>query len=209
MEKKKVKKIIRITSLLIVIFVLIAIPITKIYYPRCIYSEKDHYRRIQKRIEERFIETGVHKEYELYPLYNIDDNLSFFVVDFSTTFHIISINSFDYSCISGTSLYSLSITNPWQRYVLENGEKVYEKDKDGNDIFYNQSPYKVAEIKDEKRYLIRVRQDSNSGYIPAVKRGDKYLNLISMKEEEIVLKSNEQINETFYTFYAPKPQFNL
>ncbi|MDY4052158.1 MAG: hypothetical protein SOY80_02245, partial [Bacilli bacterium] len=128
---------------------------------------------------------------------------------FPTNYHIISINKRDYSCISGTSLYSLSITNPWQRYVLENGEKVYEKDKDGNDIFYNQSPYKVAGIKDEKRYLIKIRQGSNSDYVPAVKRGDKYLNLISMKEEEIVLKSNEQINETFYTFYAPKPQFNL
>ncbi|MDY4545083.1 MAG: hypothetical protein SPE00_07210 [Bacilli bacterium] len=209
MEKKKIKKIIRISSLLIVIFVLIAIPITKIYYPRCIYSEKDHYRRIQKRIEERFIETGVHKEYELYPLYDENDQLKYFVVDFPTNYHIISINKRDYSCISGTSLYSLSITNPWQRYVLENGEKVYEKDKDGNDIFYNQSPYKVAGIKDEKRYLIKIRQGSNSDYVPAVKRGDKYLNLISMKEEEIVLKSNEQINETFYTFYAPKPQFNL
>ena len=209
MEKKKIKKIIRISSLLIVIFVLLAIPTLKMCYPRCIYSEKDHYRRIQKRIEERFIETGVHKEYELYPLYNIDDNLSFFVVDFSTTFHIISINSFDYSCISGTSLYTLFDTDPWQRYVLENGEKVYEKDEDGNDIFYNQSPYKVAEIKDEKRYLIRVRQDSNSGYIPAVKRGDKYLNLISMKEEEIVLESKKQINELWYIYYFIKPRFNL
>ena len=209
MEKKKIKKIIRITSLLIVIFVLIAIPTLKMCYPRCIYSEKAHYRRIQKRIEERFIETGVHKEYELYPLYDENDQLKYFVVDFPTNYHIISINKRDYSCISGTSLYSLSITNPWQRYVLENGEKVYEKDKDGNDIFYNQSPYKVAGIKDEKRYLIRVRQDSNSGYIPAVKRGDKYLNLISMKEEEIVLKSNEQINETWAISCIYKPYFDL
>ena len=209
MEKKKIKKIIRITSLLIVIFVLLAIPTLKMCYPRCIYSEKAHYRRIQKRIEERFIETGVHKEYELYPLYDENDQLKYFVVDFPTNYHIININSFDYSCISGTSLYSLSITNPWQRYVLENGEKVYEKDKDGNDIFYNQSPYKVAGIKDEKRYLIKIRQGSNSDFVPAVKRGDKYLNLISMKEEEIVLKSNEEVNETFYTFYSPKPQFNL
>ena len=34
-------------------------------------------------------------------------------------------------------------------------DKVQHKDKDGNDIFYNQSPYKVAGIKDEKRYLIK------------------------------------------------------
>ena len=208
MEKKKinVKKIIKITILLII---LITIPTTIMCRSSCMYSEKGHYRRIQKRIEERFIETGVHKEYELYPLYDENDQLKYFVVDFPTNYHIININSFDYSCISGTSLYSLSITNPWQRYVLENGEKVYEKDEDGNDIFYNQSPYKVAGIKDEKRYLIKIRQGSNSDYVPAVKRGDKYLNLISMKEEEIVLKSNEQINETWTISCIYKPYFDL
>ena len=207
MDKKKinVKKIIRITILLII---LITIPTTIMCRSSCMYSEKGHYRRIQKRIEERFIETGVHKEYELYPLYDENDKLKYFVVDFPTNYHIIKINEYDLSCL-GVSMYTLSINNPWQRYVLENGEKVYEKDKDGNDIFYNQSPYKVAGIKDEKRYLIRVRQDSNSGYIPAVKRGDKYLNLISMKEEEIVLKSNEQINETWAISCIYKPYFDL
>ncbi|MDY4052161.1 MAG: hypothetical protein SOY80_02260 [Bacilli bacterium] len=94
-------------------------------------------------------------------------------------------------------MYTLFETDPWQRYVLENGEKVCEKDKDGNDIFYNQSPYKVAGIKDEKRYLMCVQQDSNFNYVPAVKRGDKYLNLISMKEEEIILESKEEINESW------------
>ena len=172
------------------------------------YSEKGHYRRIQKRIEERFIETGVHKEYELYPLYDENDKLKYLVVDFPTNYHIIKINEYDLSCL-GVSMYTLSINNPWQRYVLENGEKVYEKDKDGNDIFYKQSPYKVAGIKDEKRYLIEVSQGSSSSYVPAVKRGDKYLNLISMKEEEIVLKSNEEINETWTISCIYKPYFDL
>ncbi len=207
MDKKKinVKKIIRITILLII---LITIPTTIMCRSSCMYSEKGHYRRIQKRIEERFIETGVHKEYELYPLYDENDKLKYFVVDFPTNYHIIKINEYDLSCL-GVSMYTLSINNPWQRYVLENGEKVYEKDKDGNDIFYKQSPYKVAGIKDEKRYLIEVSQGSSSSYVPAVKRGDKYLNLISMKEEEIVLKSNEQINETWTISCIYKPYFDL
>ena len=207
MEKKKIniKKIIKITILLII---LITIPTTIMCRSSCMYSEKGHYRRIQKRIEERFIETGVHKEYELYPLYDENDKLKYFVVDFPTNYHIIKINEYDLSCL-GVSMYTLSINNPWQRYVLENGEKVYEKDKDGNDIFYKQSPYKVAGIKDEKRYLIEVSQGSSSSYVPAVKRGDKYLNLISMKEEEIVLKSNEQINETWTISCIYKPYFDL
>ena len=207
MDKKKinVKKIIRITILLII---LITIPTTIMCRSSCMYSEKGHYRRIQKRIEERFIETGVHKEYELYPLYDEEDKLRYFVVDFPTNYHIIRINKYDLSCL-GVSMYTLSINNPWQRYVLENGEKVYEKDKDGNDIFYKQSPYKVAGIKDEKRYLIEVSQGSSSSYVPAVKRGDKYLNLISMKEEEIVLKSNEEINETWTISCIYKPYFDL
>ncbi len=207
MDKKKinVKKIIRITILLII---LITIPTTIMCRSSCMYSEKGHYRRIQKRIEERFIETGVHKEYELYPLYDEEDKLRYFVVDFPTNYHIIRINKYDLGCL-GVSMYTLFETDPWQRYVLENGEKVYEKDKDGNDIFYKQSPYKIAGIKDEKKYLIEVSQGSSSSYVPAVKRGDKYLNLISMKEEEIVLKSNEQINETWTISCIYKPYFDL
>ncbi len=195
MDKKKinVKKIIRITILLII---LITIPTTIMCRSSCMYSEKGHYRRIKKKIEERFIETGVHKEYELYPLYDEEDKLRYFVVDFPTNYHIIRINKYDLGCL-GVSMYTLFETDPWQRYVLENGEKVCEKDKDGNDIFYNQSPYKVAGIKDEKRYLMCVQQDSNFNYVPAVKRGDKYLNLISMKEEEIILESKEEINESW------------
>ncbi len=207
MEKKKIniKKIIKITILLII---LITIPTTIMCRSSCMYSEKGHYRRIQKRIEERFIETGVHKEYELYPLYDEEDKLRYFVVDFPTNYHIIRINKYDLGCL-GVSMYTLFETDPWQRYVLENGEKVYEKDKDGNDIFYKQSPYKIAGIKDEKKYLIEVSQGSSSSYVPAVKRGDKYLNLISMKEEEIVLKSNEQINETWTISCIYKPYFDL
>ena len=196
MEKKKinVKKIIRITILLII---LITIPTTIMCRSSCMYSEKGHYRRIQKRIEERFITTGLYEEYELYPLYDEEDKLRYFVVEFSPTdYRVISINKYDFGCL-GASMYSLFETNPWQRYVLDNGEKVYEKDKDGNDIFYKQSPYKVAGIKDEKRYLMCVQQDSNFNYVPAVKRGDKYLNLISMKEEEIILESKEEINESW------------
>ena len=172
------------------------------------YSEKGHYRRIQKRIEERFIETGVHKEYELYPLYDENDKLKYFVVDFPTNYHIIRINKYDLGCL-GVSMYTLFETDPWQRYVLENGEKVCEKDKDGNDIFYKQSPYKIAGIKNEKRYLIEVKQDSNLFYVPAVKRGDKYLNLISMKEEEIILESKKEINESLDIYFFIKPRFDL
>ena len=195
MEKKKIniKKIIKITILLII---LITIPTTIMCRSSCMYSEKGHYRRIQKRIEERFITTGLYEEYELYPLYDEEDKLRYFVVDFPTNYHIIRINKYDLGCL-GVSMYTLFETDPWQRYVLENGEKVCEKDKDGNDIFYNQSPYKVAGIKDEKRYLMCVQQDSNFNYVPSVKRGDKYLNLISMKEEEIILESKEEINESW------------
>ena len=175
----------------------------------CMYIEKGHQRRIKRRIEERFITTGLYEEYELYPLYDEEDKLRYFVVEFSPTdYRVISINKYDLGCL-GVSMYTLFETDPWQRYVLENGEKVCEKDKDGNDIFYNQSPYKVAGIKDEKRYLMCVQQDSNFNYVPAVKRGDKYLNLISMKEEEIVLKSNEQINETWAISCIYKPYFDL
>ena len=42
------------------------------------------------------------------------------------------------------------------------------------------SPYKVAGINEEKYYLLYVQQPGGYTYIPAVKRENSYLNLVSM-----------------------------
>lgn len=69
----------------------------------------------------------------------------------------------------------------------------WEIDENGDFIHYDVSHFKAANIEGEKRYLLRIKQSSSSGYIPAVKRGDKYLNLISMEEMRYELAMASQV----------------
>ena len=64
--------------------------------------------------------------------------------------------------------------------------------------------------KDEKRYLLKMEQASlNYATIPAVKRGDKFLNLMDMKEFEYVEKSETYKYPYFFTMFPPKSFFDL
>lgn len=78
--------------------------------------------------------------------------------------------------------------------VEENGEivsrlhpsefpnRLWEIAESGNAVYHRVSPYKLANVDGEKKYLLAVKQDGKTDYIPAVKRGDRYLNLISLQE---------------------------
>lgn len=90
--------------------------------------------------------------------------------------------------------------------------KWYESDGE-NAIKYVDSPYTVAEINSkEKKFLLRLK-DSNGedtySYIPAIKVGDEYLNLISMR----MFKYNGNITqsniENFYITFIASTSFNL
>ena len=94
---------------------------------------------------------------------------------------------------------------PWARYEIKNGNKSYLKiedtkyefndrswsELDENDmpVLHQTSHFKTADIKDEKRYFLKY----NGRYIPAVKRNDKFLNLISMNYMNI--NYNDEINQ--------------
>ena len=56
-------------------------------------------------------------------------------------------------------------------------------DENGERIYYNHSPYFVTENINAKKYLFRVEETSD--YIFAVKKGDKFLNLISNEEFDV------------------------
>ena len=74
------------------------------------------------------------------------------------------------------------IFDPSEYTPYYNRNRIYEADGDGQFIYNTDSPYKIANIVDERRYLLNV--DSKYTYIPAVKKGDKFLNLISTEEFE-------------------------
>lgn len=184
------------------------------------YSESEHIQRISNRIEKKFItENSIYTSFSVYPLYSQNDELDYFVVEFEPCGfvyvklreeepHIFSFFGFR------TSMYSLSSLeseHSWSKYVFDesNDQPLYELDENEERIYYTNSPYRVANMEDNRMYLLSDDNNSNSCFVPAIKVNDKYLNLISMKEfsiEDGVL-CDEQPN-VYITFIA-NPVFDL
>lgn len=77
----------------------------------------------------------------------------------------------------------------------------YEIDANGEKIEYKHSPYSIANVLQEKKYLIEVGEYET---IPAVKTGNStYLNLVSLIEFEI--SSNLTTQETFSLYFVLDP----
>lgn len=198
--------------LLIVLFVAIAIFIAGfcITIDKTVYSEDQHIQRISQRIEKNYIndKTG-YTDYEVYPLYNANDEFAYIcLVEFAPC-GFIYVPIYDahiynkmYLKAEEENSYRVGY---WQRYRISEGEEsfiledgvrwildssennyyadkntYFETDGNGNFIKRTGSPYKEANIQNERRYILNAWLTA----IPAVKRGDKYLNLISMKEFE-------------------------
>ena len=168
--------------------------------PTDIDSEKKHIQRITKRAEERFL--GEDSEYtglEVYPIYNEYDELRYALIEFEPKgFVYVYISEKGYFF---RSMYSLSSTESesWMPYRVKEGaqEDVYDadgkvlyqsenrehfRDENGQAIVYSESPFKVAGIENERRYLLSTKPTvplgTERGRIPAVKRGEQYLDLV-------------------------------
>ncbi len=167
---------------------------------------EEHADLIYERVEDYYIGgkypyTNIdYTDFEAFPIYNQNDELTYFIVEFEPHgFVYVKIN---YKAQSDSVLYLRDEGEwhnyPWQRYTVDDSkevesiyydaDKIYETDKNGLVNRYN-SHYKEAGIEGERRYLITIKlQDYNGNYcdsifkIPAVKREDKWLNLISMEE---------------------------
>lgn len=83
-------------------------------------------------------------------------------------------------------------------------EPEYETDENGEYIYYTDSHFKVANMENEKKYLLR----DKVAYIAAVKRGDKYLNLVSMEEFEFSYDNFEKQEHAGISF-NPEWEFDL
>ena len=149
------------------------------------YTYEEHYERVSKIIEKNYIKKGKADSYELYPVYDINDEFLYFGIDFYPSgYCFVMIHEKDLSFIFGPSMYTTSFLpfqNYWQKYHLVSGKPICEQDEEGNNIYYRNSPYKIANIVNDKRYLIEIGNDTN-GYLTAIKIGENYLNLISNKE---------------------------
>lgn len=201
-------------SLLVLMFILVASFNLAGCKKSSSYTEEEHIKRISKIIEKDYLDEGV--TYEIRTLYDHNDNLAYFVVDFSNdTYFYIKLEEKDFSFLWGHSMYvkdtlgKVSNSSPWRKVkcVERDGEIIeeYEKDELGNDIYYYNSHFKVANIdKDTRCYLIKLFHTQR--FVPAIKQGDNFLNLITM--EEFSYYSKDYFPASNISFFS-SADFNL
>jgi len=189
------------------------------------FSEEFHLKQIRKRIEKKYISGECEYEsYEIYPLYDENDEFLFYLVEFEPQgFLYVNINEEVYTiarCLGGRGMYTKSsvegVEDKWQRYRIEidGGEgavkqkKTWEKDATGNDVYYECSPYKAANILNEKLYLLNIKKNGDE-QIPAVRREDKYLNLVSLELFEYNSNLDFEMQATTIIGFWPKKEADL
>ncbi len=160
---------------------------------------------------------------KIYPVYDENEKLRYFLIDFEPNGYVyILINKKSGNVLSqylgSRSMYTRDShdnwvnSHPrkprtWQRYRYWNSDEPYpesgwkypgryhdtvsEVNENGDYIAYIDSHFKVARIGDERRYMLM--NDYTGDYIPAVKRGNKFLNLVSMQSFDL-LENNQWEN---------------
>ena len=151
------------------------------------YSEEQHMQRIRERAEERFLGEG--NEY---------DELKYALIEFEPQgFLYVHIGERAYPW---KGMYTLDEREPesWMPYRVKEGateevtdenghvitfrDREFFRDENGDAIIYHQSHFKVAGIENERRYIVSIVSTVPGLYggsrIPAVKRGEQYLNLV-------------------------------
>lgn len=200
-----------------------------------LYSEEQHMRRIRERAEERFL--GEDSEYtglEVYPIYNEYDELKYALIEFEPQgfLYVLIREGITFELISGVGMYLCSDMEPeesWMPYRVKEGfndEMIDEdghkttyndcelfRDEKGDVIVYHQSHFKVAGIENERRYLLSIVSVSHGSgsdaLIPAVKRGEQYLNLV----DGILIDYEPGMQSATYAVehlsFIPKSDFDL
>lgn len=148
------------------------------------YTEAEHIQRVTERIEKRFMTSEYeYTGFEVYPLYNEDDELKYLLVKFTPQKYVyVSIRDEKL----GRSMYLLSDT-------------------------HDETPYSSTESESEKRYLLHLRLDSAGSmfYIAATRIDEKFINLISMKEVEIIDGKLTKEQVEVEVVFVGKKQFDL
>ena len=200
------------------------------------YSTEQHIARISARVQDRFIDTGAHESFIVSPLYDQNDEVNQFLVEFSDDGYLYVQTRLVYPY--GTSMYTICYGSEYIPCVHvreevdspnEDGMRwrwaddgiygqdgniyrdslYFEVDEWGRVITWTISHFAAAGIDpSEKKYFIKTERN---GYIPAVKREDKFLNLITMKLGTLEELEEEEINSSNWLTigFIPKPDFNL
>lgn len=165
-----------------------------------IYNGEQHIQEIRERAEERYLGKGsAYTALEVYPIYDERDEVAYALIEFEPRgFIYVCINDQEYPW---RSMYTLSSLEPesWMPYRVKEGaledildvdgniiaqtfNREFFRDDNGQVIVYDESHFKVAGVGNERYYflstVLTVYFGHTNGLIPAVKRGDKYLDLV-------------------------------
>lgn len=189
----------------------------------CSKSEKDHLEEVKRRVEKTYMGEGSkYTSFEVFPLYTVKDKLGYVLVEFQpTNFLYVKINKRNLNCVGRAGFYTqYPFLFGWERNTINEfwDEKGYprddqldylEKDENGKVVYHTDSHYKVAGIENERRYLLKVIKEKTF-YVPAVKRGDKYLDLVSMREFEYIgEKETALLSMSYISFIMHKTHYDL
>lgn len=181
---KTILKVFAIIFLVTVVIVVVYTAVTKIRIKKEAYSEEQHIQRISRIIEKSYIndETG-YTDYEVYPLYNENDEFVYICLVEFAPYGFIYVPIYDAYIYNKMYLKAneknFDRVGYWQRYrisegeghfvledglrwILDNSENNYyadentyfETDGNGNFIKRTGSPYKEANIQNERRYIL-------------------------------------------------------
>ena len=193
------------------------------------YTEQEHIERVSKLVEDRYMrKDSGHTAYEVRPLYDETGQLAYFVVDFQPKGYVyIKINE-RATVFAGMYTRDLNEGQPWFPYTVEIGataivpteggaveyeNRLLQYDENGAVVLYSQSYFRVTKIQEEKCYLLKVIYAEDSGrkeeYIPAVKREEGYLNLVSLEKIDYVSEVPHYTYATSDISFLEKNEFDL
>ena len=221
------KRIVLLSVSVILLLVLVMLILSSYSW---FYTEEQHIHRIRERAERRFLgEDSEYTSLEVYPIYNEYDELNFALIEFEPQgFIYVHIKDQAYPW---KGMYTLSFGDfeSWMPYrvkegaqediIDENGNIIAQtfnreflRDENGQVFTYYDSHFKVAGIENERRYFLStvcaVYAGFNHGYIPAVKRGEKYLDLVNGEMIDYT-PGMESIYAVADIGFINKPDFDL
>lgn len=179
-----------------------------------LYTVNQHNKRVSQRLDKHYVNNGKFQSYEIYNLYDEYEKVIGFLIEFNTgDFEYILINKkmrlmgqpFSPSMYVIASL-NYDKTIGWSNYLVcdsleqypegkwikdsnyESNHVLWRANNDGEQVYYKNNPFKVANFEMEKKYLLK----SNDGrYFPAIKQNSFYINLINYES----VKSGNEITE--------------
>ena len=182
------------------------------------YTTEQHIQRMYERIEKRFMaeDNGTPTGFEIKPLYNENGMLNIFLVEFEPYGYLYVLVGDELNKVFGwlgfrTSMYRLSnstITRTWSPYTLNSttSEQEWILDEDGNKIVYDRSPFYVANAGNAKYYLL---ESEDCYYIPAIKTGEDFVNLISGEKFPFQSGQPETAQACECIYFIGKKYFDL